>query len=126
MYISIISKKPKIKKHVIVKIIIILLLFMFSTSGMAQSLYQPRSNNKISYRNQESFKITVTQTLQRLNFQPNDRNLTDDLKSKIEHFLQNTRIRKFRKIGTIELDIIKRDTIYYIIEQRKPERIIAL
>jgi len=99
---------------------------MFSTSGMAQSLFQPRSNNKISYRNQESFKITVTQTLQRLNFQPNDRNLTDDLKSKIEHFLQNTRIRKFRKIGTIELDIIKRDTIYYIIEQRKPERIIAL
>lgn len=94
--------------------------------GSAQSLYRVRTNTQISYVNEEFFTTSFEHTAYGIIFKQNDRNLNDDLKSRIKKFIKKTNVSKFRKIGTIELDILKRNQIYYGVKQKKPERLLVL
>ena len=104
----------------------IFLIYMFlSLSCHAQSLYNARSNTKVSYRNTEAFYVTFTKSAYGLEFDRNDRALTPELKTKIERFMKNTNRPKYKGLGKITLEIIKRNN-YYIVENKKPEKLSLL
>lgn len=103
----------------------IMFLFLFCLSS-AQSLYRDRTNSKISYSDEESFVVTFEQSAYGITFKQNDRNLDDELKARIKNFMQETNEPQFRKLGKIELQIIKRNQTYYIVAQKSPERLLEL
>lgn len=105
---------------------ILLLFILISFNCSAQSLYDAKANEKVSYKDSESFSISFTKSLYGLTFEQNDRKLNKDLKSKIERFMKNTNRPKFKGQGKFTLDIIKRNNQYYVIETRKPERLLEL
>jgi len=105
---------------------IFLLLFIFSIAANAQSLYKPRANSVVSYRNGEDFKISFTKTLNSYIYKPNDRLLNPNLKQKIESFMNTTKFVQYRGVGKFTLNIIKRKNDYYIVQQKFPERLILL
>ena len=85
------------EKDTLMKTIILLILFSFSCQ--AQSLYNPKANDKLSYVDSESFSITFTKSLYGLTFEQNDRKLDNELKTKIERFMKNTNRPKFKGQG---------------------------
>lgn len=95
-------------------------------NGSAQSLYRARTNSQVSYVNEESFTATFEHSAYGITFKQNDRNLNDDLKACIRNFIKKTNVSKFKKFGTIELEIIKRKQIYYVVKQKKPESLLVL
>ena len=92
----------------------------------AQSLYQDRANTQVSYPNEESFIATIENSAYGTSFNQSDRNLNDELKAMIQKFVKETNEPKFRQIGKIELQIIKRNQTYYIVAQKSPERLLEL
>jgi hypothetical protein len=109
------------------KSIFILGFLFFGIVGSAQSsLYRNRTNVNPSYVNEESFIVSFEHSLYGIAFKQNDRNLDDELKESIKNFVKNTKVSKFRKIGVIELEIVKRKQIYYVVAQKKPEKILVL
>lgn len=104
----------------------ILLLILLSFTCQAQSLYNAKANNKVSYVDSESFSITFTKSLYGLTFEQNDRKLDNELKTKIERFMKNTNRPKFKGQGKFTLDIVKRNNQYFVVESRKPERLLEL
>ena len=104
----------------------LLLFILISFNCNAQSLYDAKANEKVSYRDSESFSVSFTKSLYGLTFEQNDRKLSTDLKTKIERFMKNTNRPKFKGQGKFTLDIIKRNNQYYVIETRKPERLLEL
>lgn len=109
------------------KSIFILGFLFFGIVGSAQSsLYRNRTNTYPSYVNEELFTVSFEQSLYGITFKQDDKNLDDELKEGIKNFVKKTNVSKFRKIGTIELEIIKRKQIYYVVEQKKPEKLLEL
>lgn len=106
-------------------LIILSFLLSFSLSS-GQSLYTDRANSQVSSLNDEAFVATFEHSSYGVQFQPNDRTLNDDLKTKIERFMKQTNVSKFRKLGNVRLEIIKRNGIYYVVEEKSPERLIEL
>jgi hypothetical protein len=106
-------------------LIILSFLFIFSFAH-SQSPYSDRANTKVSSLNDEAFVATFEQSAYGIQFQPNDRTLNNDLKTKIERFIKETNVSKFRKLGTIKLEIIKRNGLYYVVEETSPERLLEL
>jgi len=104
----------------------ILLFILISFNCTAQSLYNAKASNKVSYVNQESFTISFSKSLYGLTFNQNDRKLNNDLKTKIEQFMKNTNRPKFKGQGKFTLNIIKRNNRYYVVESRKPEKLLEL
>lgn len=104
----------------------ILLIFLLSFNCNAQSLYNAKANNKVSSVNQESFTISFSKSLYGLTFERNDRKLDESLKQKIERFMKNTNRPKFKGQGKFTLNIIKRNNRYYVVESRKPEKLLEL
>lgn len=105
---------------------LLILLFFLGGSASAQSLYNAKANDKVSTRNTEDFTVTFEKTLTSYIYKRNDRLLTDDLKPKIEKFMNTTRFVEFRRLGLFELNVIKRKGKYYIVQQKFPERLISL
>ncbi|WP_413534056.1 hypothetical protein [Empedobacter brevis] len=105
---------------------ILILFILLSFSCHAQSLYDARANEKVSYRDSESFSITVTNSLYGLEFERNSRTLTPELKTQIERFMKNTKRPKYKHKGKLTLEIIKRDNQYFVVETRNPEKLLAL
>ncbi|WP_312310983.1 hypothetical protein [Empedobacter brevis] len=104
-----------------------IILFIFiSFNCQAQSLYNPRANDKVSYVNSEAFSISFTKSLYGLTFEQNDRKLNPSLKKKIERYMKNTNRPKFKGQGKFTLDIVKRNNQYFVVESRKPERLLEL
>lgn len=103
-----------------------LLLFFISLSVNGQSLYNPKANEKVSSRDSEAFVVKFEKTLNSYIYKRNDRLLTDDLKPKIERFMSTTRFVEFRRLGVFNLNIIKRQGKYYVVQQKFPERLILL
>lgn len=95
-------------------------------NGSAQSLYRARTNSQISYVNEEFFTVIFEHSAYGITFKQNDRNLNDDLKARIRHFIKKTNVSKFKKFGTVEFEIIKRKEIYYVVKQKKPEKLLVL
>ena len=112
------------EKDTLMKTMILLILFSFSCQ--AQSLYNPKANDKLSYVDSESFSITFTKSLYGLTFEQNDRKLDNELKTKIERFMKNTNRPKFKGQGKFTLGIVKRNNQYFVVESRKPERLLEL
>ena len=108
------------------KSLFILGFLLFFFVGSAQSLYRVRTNTQMSYVVEESFITSFERSGYGINFKRNDRNLNDDLKARIKNFIEKTNVPKFRKIGAIELEIIKRNEIYYVVKQKKPEKLLIL
>lgn len=104
----------------------LLLFILISFNCNAQSLYDAKANEKVSYRDSESFSVSFTKSLYGLTFEQNDRKLNADLKTKIERFMKNTNRPKFKGQGKFTLNIIKRNNQYYVVESRKPERLLEL
>lgn len=92
----------------------------------AQSLYRVRTNTQISYVNEESFTTSFERSGYGITFKRYDRNLNDDLKARIKNFIEKTNVPKFRKMGTMKLEIIKRKQIYYVVKQKKPGKLLVL
>jgi hypothetical protein len=106
-----------------------LFILVFSAlffDGSAQSLYRARTNSQVSYVNKESFTTTFEHSFYGITFKQNDRNLNNELKASIRNFIKKTNVSKFKKFGTIELEIIKREQIYYVFKQKKLERLLEL
>ncbi|MGV1019314.1 hypothetical protein ACTS9V_06680 [Empedobacter falsenii] len=103
-----------------------IILLIFSFSCQAQSLYNSKANDKVSYIDSESFSITFSKSLYGLTFEQNDRKLSTDLKTKIERFMKNTNRQKYKGQGKFTLDIVKRNNQYFVVESRKPERLLEL
>lgn len=104
----------------------LLFFILISFNCNAQSLYDPKANDKVSYVDSESFSISFTKSLYGLTFDQNNRTLNTNLKTKIERFMKNTNRPRFKGQGKFTLDIIKRDNQYYVVESRKPERLLEL
>lgn len=99
---------------------------MFLSIGChAQSLYNAKSNDKVSYRDSEAFYITFSKSAYGLEFERNSRALTPELKIKIERFMKNTNRPKYKGLGKFTIEIIKRNN-YYIVESKKPEKLLPL
>ncbi|MGV0924097.1 hypothetical protein [Empedobacter tilapiae] len=103
-----------------------IIISLITLSCNAQSLYNPKANDKVSYVDSESFSITFTKSLYGLTFEQNDRKLNSDLKTKIERFMKNTNRPKFKGQGKFTLDIVQRNKQYFVVESRKPERLLKL
>jgi hypothetical protein len=106
-------------------LIILSFLFLFSFTK-AQSMYTDRANNTLSSFNQEVFSVTFENSAHGVTFRQNERTLNNDLKTKIERFMKDNREPKYRNLGTITLDIIKRNNIYYVVHTKSPERLLEL
>ena len=104
----------------------IVLFILISFNCNAQSLYDAKANEKVSYRDSEVFSISFTKSLYGLTFEQNDRKINKELKQKIERFMKNTNRPKFKGQGKFTLDIIKRNNQYYVVESQKPERLLGL
>ena len=104
----------------------LLLFILISFNRNAQSLYDAKANEKVSYRDSESFSVSFTKSLYGLTFEQNDRKLSTDLKTKIERFMKNTNRPKFKGQGKFTLGIVKRNNQYFVVESRKPERLLEL
>ena len=104
----------------------IVLFILISFNCNAQSLYDAKANEKVSYRDTEAFSISFTKSLYGLTFEQNDRKLNKDLKTKIERFMKNTNRPKFKGQGKFTLDIVNRNNQYFVVETRKPERLLEL
>lgn len=104
----------------------LLLFFLFACGIQAQSLYNARANTTVSYQDAESFSVTFERSNYGFTFKQNDRSLTDNLKTKIERFMKNTDRPKYKGLGTFTLDIIKRNSKYYVVESKSPERLLEL
>lgn len=107
------------------KIIIILCMYL-SITASAQSLYNARSNTKISQTTTEAFNVTFKKSMYGIAFKTNDRLLTNSLKTKIERFMANTNRSKFKGLGTFTLTIIKRQDSYFVVEEKQPEKLLGL
>ena len=105
---------------------LIIFIFLLGGSANAQSLYNAKANDKVSTRNTEDFTVKFEKTLTSYIYKRNDRLLTDNLKQKIESFVNTTRFTEFRRLGLFELNVIKRQGKYYIVQQKFPERLISL
>jgi len=99
----------------------ILFLLFYAHVALAQSLYNERANTKLSYTNQEAFSISFEKSMYGITFNPNDRKLNNDLKNRIERFMNSTNRQKYRGLGKFTIDIVKRNGKYYVVEQLKPE-----
>lgn len=104
---------------------VLFFLFCF-VQVSAQSLYDPRANPKVSYTDTEHFSIQVETTLYGVQFPRGQRALDSSLKTKIEAFLKTTNKPKFKGVGKRDLEIIKRRGLYYIVENKSPERLLPL
>ena len=104
----------------------LLLFIVLATSVNAQSLYNSKANTEVSYRDTEAFTVTFKKSVYGLEFQRNDKVLNQELKTKIERFMKETKRPKFKGVGTFTLDIIKRNNTYYIVESKQPERLLKL
>ncbi|MFD1614393.1 hypothetical protein [Gelatiniphilus marinus] len=108
------------------KALLLTLFISLSFKVSAQSLYAPRTNTKISQTTSETFSVTFKKSMYGIAFKTNDRLLTNSLKTKIEQFMINTNCSKFKGLGVFTLNIIKRKGSYFVVEQKKPEKLIEI
>ena len=104
----------------------LLLFILISFNCNAQSLYDAKANEKVSYRDSEVFSISFTKSLYGLTFEQNDRKINKELKQKIERFMKNTNRPKYKGQGKFTLDIVRRNKQYFVVESRNPERLLEL
>lgn len=101
-------------------------ILFFSTVSFSQSLYNPTANKTVSYNTAEDFYITFERNMYGFEFKRNDRKLNPALQTKIERFMTTTNRQKFKGLGLFTLNIIMRNDKYYVVEQKKPEKLLDL
>jgi hypothetical protein len=106
---------------------IVYIAFIFVLNSVsAQSLYKATSNKKISYSTTEEFYVSFKKSMYGFEFKPNDHKLTPTLKSKIEQFMSTTNRQMFKGLGLFTLNILKRNNVYYVVEQKTPKKLVKI